>query len=155
MHRADKRSELAAVVGFTLQAFLFGLFLILFMVNNSVATFAESWHFLAGAGIWFLIFIELYQQRLAWQQRVEVEELERQRLQRIGGTESVFEQMRVDEELPMEQRLKLVKKWFIPIFSIITSVLLLLFAVRLLPGWLPMQWVNDAMETPLGTRHRR
>ena len=113
MHRADKRSELAAVVGFTLQAFLFGLFLILFMVNNSVATFAESWHFLAGAGIWFLIFIELYQQRLAWQQRVEVEELERQRLQRIGGTESVFEQMRVDEELPMEQRLKLVKKWFI------------------------------------------
>jgi membrane protease subunit HflK len=149
MHRADKRSELAAVVGFTLQAFLFGLFLILFMVNNSVATFAESWHFLAGAGIWFLIFIELYQQRLAWQQRVEVEELERQRLQRIGGTESVFEQMRVDEELPMEQRLKLVKKWFIPIFSIITSGLLLLFAVRLLPGWLPMQWVNDAMETPL------
>jgi regulator of protease activity HflC (stomatin/prohibitin superfamily) len=146
MHRADKRSELAAVVGFTLQAFLFGFFLILFKVNNSAGTFAESWHFLAGAGIWILIFIELYQQRLAWQQRVEVEELERQRLGRVGGSESVFEQMRVDEELPMEQRLKFIKKWFIPSLSIITAGLLLLFSARLIPGWWPMQWVTDAAE---------
>jgi regulator of protease activity HflC (stomatin/prohibitin superfamily) len=145
MHRADKRSELAAVVGFALQAFFFGLILILFKLNNSPATLAESWHFLAGAGIWILIFIELYQQRQAWQQRVEVEELERQRLGRVGGDASVFEQMRVDEELPMEQRLRLFKKWFVPIFSVATSALLLFFAVRLIPSWLPMQWVTDAM----------
>jgi regulator of protease activity HflC (stomatin/prohibitin superfamily) len=146
MHRADKRSELAAVVGFTLQAFLFGLFLILFMLNNSVATFAESWHFLAGAGIWLLIFVELYQQRRAWQQRVEVEELERERLQRIGGSESVFEQMRVDEELPMEQRLKLIRKWFIPSFSIVTAGLLFVFALLLFPDWAPMKMLQDAFQ---------
>lgn len=150
MHRADKRSELAAVVGFTLQAFLFGLFLILFLLNNSVATFAESWHFLAGAGIWILIFVELYQQRRAWQQRVEVEELERQRLQRVGGSESVFEQMRVDEELPMEQRLRLIRKWFIPSFSIVTAGLLFVFSLLLFPDWAPMEMLKDA----LGRAHR-
>ncbi len=149
MHRADKRAELAAFLGFVLQAFFFGLLLILFKVNNSGATFAESWHFLAGAGIWILVFIELYQRRLAWQQRTEVEELERQRLQQIGGTQSVFEQIRVDEELPMEKRLVLIEKWFIRIFSILIAALMGFFAVRLFPQWMPMAWVVDAAQMPV------
>jgi regulator of protease activity HflC (stomatin/prohibitin superfamily) len=146
MHRADKRAELAAFLGFGLQAVFFGLLLVLFKINNSAATFAESWHFLAGAGIWLLVFVELYQRRLAWQQRTEVEELERQRLGQIAGTQSVFNQVSVDEELPMERRLQLMQKWFIPIFSVIIAAGLGFFALRLFPKWWPMAWVTDAME---------
>ncbi len=147
MHRADKRSETAALIGLVLQVVFFGLFLVLFINNKSAATLAASWHFLAGAGIWILIFIELYQQRSAWQQRDELDDLERQRLGRIGGSESVFQQISPDEELPAERRLKLTKKWFVPIFSILTSGLLVLFAARLLPSWIPMTWVTDAYES--------
>lgn len=149
MHRVDKRSEFAAILGLLLQLLLFGLFLILFKSNNSPATLAESWHLLAGVGIWILIFVELYQKRLATQQRNEVEDLERQRLGRVGGSQSVFQAVNPDEELPMEHRLKILKRWFVPIISLITAGLLVFFAARVTSGWWPMTWFSDAMESSL------
>lgn len=146
MHRADKRSEIATLIGLVLQVVFFGLFLVLFRQNNSPATLAMSWYFLAGTGLWLLIFIELYQRRAAWQQRNELEDLERQRLQRIGGSSSVFEQVSLDEELPAERRLKLIQRWFVPILSILTAGMLLLFAAMLFPQWKPITWMKDACD---------
>lgn len=75
MSRFDKRAELASIIGLVLQCVLFGLFIVLFSRSNSPATLAAGWHFLCGAGVWLLILIELYQQRLARQQRQELEGL--------------------------------------------------------------------------------
>jgi modulator of FtsH protease HflK len=147
MHRADKRSEIAALIGLALQIIFFGLYLVLFNINQSPATLAESWYLLAGVGIWLLVFIELYQQRAAWQQRVELEEFERQRLQRLGGSESVFQQFNPDEELPAERRLKFIKRWVVPFLALVTAGVLLLFSALLIPSWRPMTWVKDAFES--------
>ena len=147
MQRIDRRAEYTALVGMILQLICFGLFLILFKVNNSAATLGESFHFLAGVGIWALIFIELYQARLASQQRIEIQDLEKQKLQRFGGSESVFQGYSPDEELPMERRLRILRKWFVPIIAVIIALLHVLFAARLLPGWWPMNWLSDALET--------
>ncbi len=155
MHRIDKRAEYTALVGLILQLICFGLLLVLFRVNRSSATLAESFHFLAGIGIWALIFIELYQARLASQQRAEIQDLERQKLQRFGGSESVFQGYSADEELPMERRLRILRKWFVPIIAVVIALVHVFLAARLMPSWWPMTWLKDSLEmTPakeLGT----
>jgi len=147
MHRTDRRAERAAVIGLCLQVVLSALVLVLFNYNKSAATLAAGMHLLGGIGIWFLIVVELYQSRLAWQQRQEVEQLGRERRERLGGSESVFTSLSADEVLPMERRLDLVKRWFVPIFALINAVILVLLAARLTASWWPMPWLTDAMET--------
>lgn len=146
MSRFDKRAELASIIGLVLQCVLFGLFIVLFSRSNSPATLAAGWHFLCGAGVWLLILIELYQQRLARQQRQELEGLERERLGRLGGSQSVFEGLSPDEVLTAERRLALVKRWLVPIFSLLIAGLLGLLAIRSIPSLWPMAWVSDALE---------
>jgi len=153
MHRTDKRAEIAALIGLGLQVLFFGLLLVMFQVNRSPATLAESWHFLAGGAIWIAIFIQLYQQRMAHQQRNELEDLERQRLGRVGGSESVFRAIDPNEELPAERRLKFIKRWIVPIFSIFTSGILILLASLLFPSWRPMVWIKDAMEATVRNQY--
>jgi len=147
MHRVDRRAEWAALAGLVLQVVFFAVLLVLFRSNGSAATLAESWHFLAGVGIWFLIFVEVYLHRLSVQQRNEAEELERERLRRIGGSASVFSGLPEGEPLSMEKRLAWTKKWFVPIASLGIAGVLGYLAFRLLPYWVPMAWMQDATET--------
>jgi len=146
MQRVDRRAEVACIIGICLQGLFFGLLLVLFKSNNSPATLAESWHLLAGVGIWLMIVIELYQERLAWQQRRELEDLERDRQERVGGSQSVFEGLSGDEPLPMERRLRLVKRWIVPIGTLVNAGILVLLASRLMKSWWPMAWLTDALE---------
>lgn len=145
MQRVDKRAEISAVAGLVVQGLFFGVFLILFKRNNSAATLANAWFMFAGLGIWLLVWIELYQQRLASQQRQEMESLERERLDRLGGSQSVFQGYSPDEVLPMERRLAMVNRWLVPIGSLLVAGLLTYLAVRLLPSFRPMVWLRDAL----------
>lgn len=144
MHRKDKRAEQISIAGLILTIITAGILLALFKANNSPATLAAFWFTLAGVNVWLISFIELYQQRLAIQQREELEEFEKQRLARPGGSESVFVQ-RLDEELSMEKRLKFIKKWLVPVFTILTAAILVLFAGLLIPSWWAMTWFTDAL----------
>jgi hypothetical protein len=83
---------------------------------------------------------------LATQQRAEIQELERQKVQRFGGSESVFQGYSADEELPMERRLRILRKWFVPTISVIIALIHIFFAARLIPSWWPMTWLKDALE---------
>lgn len=129
MHQADRRAEIASLIGLLVQGLFFAVLRILFAYSHSAAVLVESWHLLAGVAIWFLIIIELYQSRLAWQQRREAEELERER---VGGTGtgSVFQGFSVDEVLPMERRLAFVKRWLVPIFTLASASFLVYLACR-------------------------
>ncbi len=146
MRRQDRRAERVAIVGLLAQLIFAGVLLALFRANNSPATLSASWFLLIGCGIWLITFIELYQRRLAIQQREELEELERERLAQIGGSESVFGRISPDEELSMEKRLKIIKQWIVPIFSLLIAGLLILFAGLSLPNWWAMTWITDALE---------
>jgi len=147
----ERRGERVALVGLILQGLLFLALLVLFRVSQSPAVLCQAWFLLGGVGIWLLIFVELYQNRLAVQQRQETEELTGRRLELPGGSQSVFDQLGPEELLPMERRLKLVKRWFVPIVSILVAGYHFLLAGLLLPNVYPMRWLTDALEA--GTRH--
>ncbi len=143
----ERRGEYIALTGLILQGVLFLVLLVLFNVNNSAATLCEAWHLLGGIGIWLLILVELYQHRLAIQQRQEAEELAGGSSQLASSTQSVFDQLPLDQLLPMERRLRLIKRWFVPIFSILVAVYLLAIAALLTPSWYGMRWLTDALES--------
>lgn len=142
----ERRGEYIALTGLILQGMLFLVLLVLFKVNNSAATLCQAWYLLGGVGIWLLILVELYQHRLAIQQRQETEELAGRTSQLAGSTQSVFDQIPLDQLLPMERRLRMIKRWFVPIFSILVAIYLLGIAALLTPSWYAMGWLTDALE---------
>ncbi len=146
MHRIDKRVEHAAILGLLLQLIFFGLLLVLFRNNRSPACLAASWQFLGGVPIWALIWVQLYLNRRAAGEREEADHIERDRRKRVGGSESVFSSLGEGEPVPMERRLALWKRWFVPVLAVSNAILLIYLAMRTNMRFSPMTWMSDAME---------
>jgi len=90
----------------------------------SLAVRIEAWHFLGGAPIWLVLFLQFRQRRLAHIERLEAEHY--QRLRGEGKDTSVFESTAIESSLHLsERRLAWLEKYLLPIFALLTSGYLL------------------------------
>lgn len=149
MDLKNSRAEKTALVGLVLQALVFVVVLVLAMQTTSPALLASAMFVVTGLGIWMCALVERVQMRLAWTQRQEVEALERERHERLGGSDSVFAGYNAAEELPMERRLKFVQRWLTPGLALVNALIMLWLAYRLLPWGSPMTMMNDFLERGL------
>ncbi len=134
----DKRGEKVALLGAAVSllfAVLLGL-LGIYSENALTATWAAAFLMAGCFGVWLLCFIQLHQQRLLEEERLEVADLERQRKEKLGGAQTIFEEDDLDqmETLAMGRRLRSVQRWLIP------AVALLIAAFHLWAGQSIFDW---------------
>lgn len=127
------RSRSIALAGLLLQVACVGLLMVLGSVLRSMATLQLSWFVLGGVPIWFLALLVFRQAELADLERMDLDELRRQKAA-TGGGEAMF-----DQEgggglgyLVAETRLSWMHKWLVPVFGLVTGLYLLFMG-----GW---QW---------------
>src|SRR5262245_42032445 len=120
MTGVDKRGEYAAIIGCVLSLVAAGLLLLLGLWSDSSAAWAAGFMTLGGVGIWFVTWLQIHQHRLIAEERLEVDELERVRQERLGGTQTIFDEEDLDqmEKLSMGRRLRSIERFFVPVVAL-------------------------------------
>jgi membrane protease subunit HflK len=121
----DKRGEWVALLGAAVSlvfAVLLGL-LGIYSGNTMTATWGAAFLMAGCFGVWLLCYIQLHQQRLLEEERIEVAELERQRQEKLGGARTIFEDEELDqmETLAMGRRLRTVERILIPCVALVIA----------------------------------
>jgi len=119
MRASGKRAEYVSVTGLGLSIILYGVSFVLSRWNGSAAIFALSWQMLAAAVVWLGLVILFHQQTLAERERLEAEALAGKEapetiFQRQGERTAIF--------AVAQRRLKLLEKWFLPVFAGLIAV---------------------------------
>ncbi len=123
---AHTRSRKAALAGLILQALAFVALYLLSTTSGSWAIRAAGWFVLAGVPIWFVTLLVFRQRELAILEGLDLEALRRER-ERTGGGAAMFEEggsaalgFRV-----AEARLRWMERVLIPVFGLLTALLLI------------------------------
>ena len=137
MEQVNRRGEIASAVGLTLQlAFAGAMLLIGYRWNGSVSTVAAGWFMLGGAGVWLAVLLIFHQQKLLDLESLETEQLRRRRevpgqegtglfgLPGAGGVET----------LVAARRLRLMRRWLLPIFTLLVAGFEIMAALAVLKG---------------------
>ena len=110
----SKRAEYVAVVGLVLSIVFYAATFLLSRWSGSAAIYAISWQVLAGVLIWLVLVILFHQRALAEQEKLDIAQLAK-----TGPGQTIFRTQ--DERAAVfavaQQRLQVLEKWFIPIFS--------------------------------------
>ena len=112
MQTADKRGEVVAGLGAIL-SLMAGVVLGLVAIwNGSTVIWAVAFQSLCAVGIWLLSLIQLHQQRLLGEERLELAALERERQERLGGAQTIFQEEELDQmdKLAMGRRLRAIER---------------------------------------------
>ena len=114
----DKRGESVAIFG-GLLALAGAVILALLGVwtrGTSLSVWAGAFQMFGAVGIWLLCGIQLHQQRLLEEERLELAELERMRQEKLGGVETIFDEEELDnmEKLAMGRRMRTIERFLIP-----------------------------------------
>lgn len=144
MGSTDKRGEVVALLG-GLTSLLAGVVLVILAVwSESTAVWATAFQALGAVGIWLLSLIQLNQQRLVAEERLEVAELQRQRQTQLAGAQTIFKEEELDqmESLAMGRRLRTIERFLVPTLALIIAVYHLGAASVVLPlkYILPWSW---------------
>jgi regulator of protease activity HflC (stomatin/prohibitin superfamily) len=126
---AAKRAEVVAGIGLLFQILFSVVMLVLAAYNNSAATLSETWHYFIGIAFWGIVFAHLRQRRLAREEELEVEELEKSRRESLAEGKPLFEGAET-ESYTARGRLSTLEKWVIPAFSVIVAAILIFVALR-------------------------
>jgi len=123
MTGADRRSELAALLGGVLSIAATGVLAWLGLWTGSDTFWAAAFQAAGTIGIWFLSWMQIHQLRLIAEERLEVAELERLRQEKLGGAQTIFEEEELDqmEKLAMGRRLRSLEKYLIPFVALIIA----------------------------------
>ncbi|HOX40415.1 MAG TPA: hypothetical protein PL033_20725 [Candidatus Brocadiia bacterium] len=113
-----KKAESAAIVGLVVQCAFTGLAFGIASWAGSTAVRLEGWHLLGGLGLWLVTFFHLRQKRLADEEALESEELERSRL-----GDRIFEETET-EAGTARSGLRTFERWFVPILTVLCSAYL-------------------------------
>jgi regulator of protease activity HflC (stomatin/prohibitin superfamily) len=135
MQTVDKRGEVVAGLGAIL-SLMAGVVLALVAIwNGSTAIWAVAFQSLCAVGIWLLSLIQLHQQRLLGEERLELAALERERQERLGGAQTIFQEEELDQmdKLAMGRRLRAIERFLVPILAIIVAALHLLAGASIFP----------------------
>ncbi|MEJ2647866.1 MAG: SPFH domain-containing protein [Sedimentisphaerales bacterium] len=111
---SSKRPKNVAIFSFVVSVLFFSTSLLIGQWRNFFAISAAGWFFLYTALIWFVLSIQFYQRALAEQEKLD--------LGQLAGNEqgsSIFQAKSERENLfsVAQGRLKILEKWFIPIFG--------------------------------------
>ena len=119
MATSSKRAEHVSLTSLILSVIFFG---ITFFVGRGSGFFAVSalgWLILATALVWFVLFIQFHQRSLAEQEKLDMSQLT------AGKKDTAIFQAKTEQATLFavaQRRLRILEKWFIPIFSVIISV---------------------------------
>jgi len=129
-----RRAELASLAGLLLQSAGTLLVLLLGMANNSPAVWAEGWHWLGGVPIWGLLLLVFHQKRLEALERLELDELRRQREE--AGQTALFE-VEAEDLLVAGRRLRTILRYVLPIVTVALAGYHIVFGLILwrVAGW--------------------
>ena len=114
-----KRLEHVALFSLIMQVVFVGAAYVLCAVSGSLAVYAEMWHLAAGVLVWFVVLLHGRQRRLAREEEEERDELKATRI-----SEEIFDQTELDT-MRAGTSLFIFEKYFIPVFSILLSGLLI------------------------------
>jgi len=143
---SPKRAEIVAGIGFLFQVVFSIAVLLIAVWNGSAANLSESWHYLVGTAFWGIVFVHLRQRRLAHEEELEVEELEKSRKESPAEGKPLFEGGEV-ESYSARGRLRALEKWAVPAFSVIISGVLIFIAISIIAGL----WKEAEVEQIEGT----
>ncbi len=128
---SPRRAEVLSLFALLLQVAFFLLSLLVSTQVKSLALRVEAWHFLGGAGIWLVLFLQFRQRRLADEERFDIEQYDR--LRREGKDTSVFEANMVESQMHIAaKRLAWMEKYLLSVFSVINAGYLLCIGFWLL-----------------------
>lgn len=123
MVNTDKRGEFVAVLG-GLISLLAGVTLaVLAIWTGSSSVWAVCFQSLGTFGIWIITLIQLHQQRLVAEEKLEVAALERERRERLGGAQTIFDESDVDQmdKLAMGRRMRTIERYLVPVLALIIA----------------------------------
>jgi membrane protease subunit HflK len=119
MATSSKRAEHVSLTSLILSVIFFG---ITFFVGRGSGFFAVSalgWLILATALVWFVLFIQFHQRSLAEQEKLDMSQLT------AGKKDAAIFQAETEQATLFavaQRRLRMLEKWFIPIFSVIIAL---------------------------------
>ncbi|MBN2560589.1 MAG: hypothetical protein JXQ75_06635 [Phycisphaerae bacterium] len=153
MSSIDRRGEVVAWLGIVLSLagslFLAGL--AISTENTSGATWAAAFLAFGAVGIWLLTLIQLHQRRLVAEEQLEIAELERQRREKLGGAQTIFDEEDLDqmERLAMGRRLRSIERFLVPTVALMVAAYHLIAGVSILPWIWQFPPIADAGTGPI------
>lgn len=137
----DKRGEAVSVLGLfvSLIGALILAALAIWGESNAASVWAVSFQMFAAAGVWVLCWLHQHQLRMVAIERLELDEIERQRQEKLGGVQTIFEQEELEQmdALSAGRRMRSIERVVVPVLAMGIAVLLILAGVALIP-FLPM-----------------
>ncbi len=148
MSGTDRRGELVAILASLLSlAGAIILALLAFNAENASSALWGSALMLVGAsGIWLITVIQLHQRRLMAEERLEVEALEQQRQEKLGGVKTIFDDEEIDqmEHLATGRRLRSIERFLVPTVSLLVAVYFIVAGVFVIPWKYQIGFLKDA-----------
>jgi regulator of protease activity HflC (stomatin/prohibitin superfamily) len=137
MQGIDRRGEWVSLLGLVTSlagAVILGC-LAIWSQSSSTALWAATFLWLGTAGIWLLCYVQLHQQTLLTEERLEVAELQRQRDEKLGGTQTIFEEEDLDQmdTLAMGRRLRSIERFLIPVLALGVAIYYALAGLSIFP----------------------
>ena len=144
---SSKRAEHLAGASLALSVIFFIIALLIGQWSEFFAVSAVSWMILAAALIWLVLLIQFHQRALAEQEKLDMAQLAKDK-----QTSTIFQTRGERDTLfaVAQRRLKIIEKWFLPVFSALIAVFQLaigLYLVYLLRK--PTAGVDSEPKEPL------
>jgi len=145
MVTVDRRGEILALLGALLGAGVGVALAVLAIWTGSGAVWAASFQAMGTVGIWVITWVQLHQQRLISEERLEIAALERDRQERLGGAQTIFDQEDIDqmEKLSMGRRLRAIERFLVPAMALAVTTLHLLAGFSIFPTKLQFPPIRD------------
>ncbi len=126
---SSKRAEYIALLSLILSVVFFGIALLLGRWSGFAAIYNLSWLILSGALIWLVLVIQFHQRALAEQEKLDMGQLARDE-----KSSAIFQAKRERADLfaVAQHRLRILEKWFIPIFAAAIAVYQIAIGIFLL-----------------------
>lgn len=149
MSGIDKRGELVSMLGAALSLAAAVVLALLAIWSGSVACWAAAFQAFGAVGIWVITLIQLHQQRLVREEELEVAALQRERSERLGGAQTIFEEEELDqmEKLAMGRRLRSIERYLVPTVALIVAAFHIIAGASVFPWrgqFPPIRAIADA-----------
>ena len=149
----DRRGEWVALLGGVLCLAAAGLMFGLAAWSSSPVVWAAGFQIAGVVGVCFLTWIHLHQLRLVAEEGLEVAALERQRQEKLGGAQTIFDEEDLDqmEQLAMGRRLRSIERVLVPVVALAVAAYNAVIGLGLTPWFGPFGPLLDAETLPTRT----
>ncbi len=133
----DRRGENTAIFGLLVSLLATGILVALAIWGHSEApsVWAVAFQAFAGVGIWILCWLQQHQRRLILEEQLELDRIERDRQEKLGGVQTIFEEEELDQmdALASGRRYRAIQKFVVPTVALIVALYMLVAGFTLIP----------------------